>query len=187
MHVAQAAVRRVRAAMRSSEVRSLLIGTRISVLLQQRGVIIVPQESTVEQALQVRHAVRTAGDMQKAGLSCASVLQACRQTVCMQVATCKCTCSVQVELIAAVCRVIHETSRCRGMLQILAEHRILSAPVTADGEVLGFVDIRDILAAFLRGAAVHQQACEPRQGCHRNQQRNPVVADAILKMYISVP
>jgi len=36
---------------------------------------------------------------------------------------------------------------------VLAEHRILSAPVTADGEVLGFVDIRDILAAFLKGVA----------------------------------
>jgi hypothetical protein len=37
----------------ASPVRSLLMNTRISVLLQQRGVVIVPQESTVEQALQV--------------------------------------------------------------------------------------------------------------------------------------
>lgn len=40
-------------AQQASPVRSLLMNTRISVLLQQRGVIIVPQESTVEQALQV--------------------------------------------------------------------------------------------------------------------------------------
>jgi hypothetical protein len=37
----------------ASPVRSLLMNTRINVLLQQRGVIIVPQESTVEKALQV--------------------------------------------------------------------------------------------------------------------------------------
>ena len=40
-------------AQQASPVRSLLMNTRINVLLQQRGVIIVPQESTVEQALQV--------------------------------------------------------------------------------------------------------------------------------------
>jgi hypothetical protein len=40
-------------AQRASPVRSLLMNTRINVLLQQRGVIIVPQDSTVEQALQV--------------------------------------------------------------------------------------------------------------------------------------
>lgn len=37
----------------ASPVRSLLMNTRINVLLQQRGVVIVPQESTVEHALQV--------------------------------------------------------------------------------------------------------------------------------------
>jgi hypothetical protein len=40
-------------AQQASPVRSLLMNTRINVLLQQRGVVIVPQESTVEQALQV--------------------------------------------------------------------------------------------------------------------------------------
>jgi 5'-AMP-activated protein kinase regulatory gamma subunit len=52
--------------------------------------------------------------------------------------------------------VVPQDSTVDSALQVLAEHRILSAPVTADGEVLGFVDIRDILAAFLKDADVEQ-------------------------------
>lgn len=69
------------------------------------------------------------------------------------------------------------TAACVCEVQILAEHRILSAPVTADGEVLGFVDIRDILADFLRGAyELEQPGCLCRSR-HSRQNRNPGGAD----------
>ena len=58
-------------------------------------------------------------------------------------------------------KVFRDSAVCLGvltlsmLLQKLAIHRILSAPVVqSDGDISGFVDVRDILSSFLKGQDV---------------------------------